>query len=123
MKLIRLTEDDFNHLAEKTDLGPDAREMARGFLVGRRSLLSIADEHGFSKQRVHLAVETIRKRYAKEKLTTGWMEVDVELPHQLALDIERLVAALTQQTDSKLSQAILDKVSRAIIAAEKTLAS
>lgn len=122
MKLTRLEPDDFELLASrKTEMGDDAKLMARGFLVEGRKLAEVAAEHDVSKQRVHLAVETIRKEYAKSKLTTGLFELELELPHSLAVDIERFAAALSLQSDSGLRQAALVKIARAIASAEHAL--
>jgi len=95
--------------------------MAKGFLVERRTLPEVAAQHNVSKQRVHLTVETIRKEYTKSRLTTGWFELELELPHLLALDIERFAAALSLQADAGLRQAALVKIARAIASAEHAL--
>ena len=121
MKLTRLAPEDFDQLANKTEMGADARMMAKGFLVERRTLTEVAAEHNVSKQRVHLAVETIRKEYVKSKLATGWLELELELPHPLAVDIERFAAALSLQADTGLRQAALVKIARAIASAEHAL--
>lgn len=121
MKLTRLAPDDFEQLAKKTEMGMDARMMARGFLVERRTLTQLAARHNVSKQRVHLAVETIRKEYARSTLHTGWLELELELPHALAVDIERFAAALSLQADTGLRQAALVKIARAIASAEHAL--
>ena len=123
MKLTRLAPDDFDQLAKKTEMGTDARMMAKGFLVDRRTLTEVAAEHNVSKQRVHLAVETIRKEYTRSKLNTGWLELELELPHPLAVDIERLAAALSLQSDVGLRQTALVKIARAIASAEHALQS
>lgn len=121
MKLTRLAANDFELLADRTEMGTDARMMAKGFLVERRTLPELAAEHNVSKQRVHLAVETIRKEYARVKMVTGWLELELELPHALAVDIERLAVALSSQSDAGLRQAALVKISRAIASAEHAL--
>ena len=121
MKLTRLATDDFEQLANKTGMGTEARLMAKGFLVDRRTLPEVAAQHNVSKQRVHLTVETIRREYTKSKLTTGWFELELELPHLLAVDIERFAAALLLQADSGLRQAALVKIARAIASAEHAL--
>ncbi|NHZ99076.1 TrfB-related DNA-binding protein [Massilia sp. CCM 8734] len=121
MKLTRLTPDDFDQLANKTEMGPDARMMAKGFLVERRTLTEVASQYNVSKQRVHLAVETIRKEYARSKLNTGLLELELELPHTLAVDIERFAKAFSLQADTGLRQAALVKIARAIASAEHSL--
>lgn len=121
MKLTRLAPDDFDQLAKKTEMGTDAQMMAKGFLVDRRTLTEVAAQHNVSKQRVHLAVETIRKEYARSKLATGWLELELELPHPLAVDIERLATALSTQADAGVRQAALVKIARAIASAEHAL--
>lgn len=121
MKLTRLANADFEALADKTKLGMDARRMAKGFLVERKSLTEVAALFNVSKQRVHLAVETIRKEYTKSKLASGWLGLELELPHALAADIESFAVALNSQTDAELRRASLVKVARAIASAEHAL--
>src|SRR4051812_37496794 len=121
MKLTRLSAEDFDRLASRTEMGAGARLMAKGFLVERRTLSQVAAEHDVSKQRVHLAVETIRKEYMRAELASGWLELEIELPHPLAVDIERLAAALSQQPDESLRQTALVKIARAIASAEHAL--
>lgn len=123
MKLIRLAGDDFDLLAAETEMGPDARMMAKGVLVDRRTLTEMAAEYDVSKQRVHLAVETIRKEYAKSKQHNGWLGLELELPHELATNLERFAAALTSQSDAALREGALVKLARAIASAEHTLQS
>lgn len=123
MKLTRLAADDYDWLAARTEMGTDARMMAKGVLVDRRTLVEVAAEYDVSKQRVHLAVETIRKEYIRSKRQNGWLGVELELPHQLATDLERFAAALTEQHDAELRQAALVKLARAITSAEHMLQS
>lgn len=118
MKLTRLAPEDFDRLAAQTEMGKDAKLMAKGFLVDRRTLSEVAAEHNVSKQRVHLAVETIRKEYLLTKERSGWFELQVELPHALAVEMEQLAGVLSSQPNEKVRQAALVKINRAIASAK-----
>jgi len=121
MKLIRLAADDFEQLAAKTEMGLDAQSMAKGVLVDHRVLADVAAEHGVSRQRVHTAVESIRKEYARSGQTNGWFGVEAELPHQLAVDLERFAATLASQGDAGLRHGAMVKLARAIASAHHML--
>ncbi len=121
MKLTQLSLDDFERLAGKTEMETDARTMAKGVLVYRRSLLEMAAQFGVSKQRVHQAVELIRKVYAKSKEHDGLFSVELELPHVLAVRLEQLAAAISEQNDSSVREAALAKLGRAFTSAEHLL--
>lgn len=122
MKLSRLATDDFARIATRTKkMGVDALSMASGVLVNQRSLPELAKEYDVSKQRVHLAVETIRKEYAAGKEECGWMNVELELPHALAHVLAQFTVALHDQPDESARQAAIVKVCRALTSAEKLL--
>lgn len=121
MKLVCLAEDDFATVVQRTALLEDARMMARAVLVDRRPLPDVAKQFQVSVQRVHLAVEVVRKAYDRAKLRSGWLGVDLELPHALALDLEKLTIALHQKADSEMLQKIVSKVAKALVTAERDL--
>jgi hypothetical protein len=121
MKLTCLTEHDFIEVAKTTALRTDAWAMARAVLVERRSLADVASQYQVSRQRVHLAVEVIRKAYDKEQLRSGWMGVDIELPHPLAADVTRVAKLLWDKPDSERRQKALALLSRALGDAEREL--
>lgn len=122
MKLSRLAADDFTRVASRTKkMGEEAVNMARGVLVEQRSLPEMANEYGVTKQRVHLAVETIRKEYSRGNDDCGWMHVELELPHELAHTLAEFTEALQAQTDVATRRAAIVKVSRALTSAARSL--
>jgi hypothetical protein len=121
MKLVQLSARDFDLLADKTEMGADARHMARGVLVERQSMPAMAAHYSVTRQRVYLAVETIRREYTRSKQRGGWIGVELELPHCLAADLERFAAILRAQPDEAVRQGALVKLSRAFASVEKTL--
>lgn len=122
MKLSRLAADDFARIAGRTKkMGIDALNMASGVLVDQRSLPELAKDHAVSKQRVHLAVEAIRKEYAAGNEDCGWMSVELELPHVLAHALAHFTDALQEQPDEAARRAAIVKVCRALTSAENTL--
>lgn len=102
-------------------MGDDARRMASAVLVDQRPLLMVAEEHGVTKQRVHLAVENIRKEYARTGENCGWMNCEMELPHLLAHGLSQFAVALHSQTDPAARHAAIVKLTRALNSAEHTL--
>lgn len=121
MKLSRLTAEDFVRIAAKTKMGADAQLMAKRVLVDQRALPEVASEHAVTKQRVHLAVEAIRKEYAKKHEQCGWIMAELELPHTLALELERFAVALAVQRDAGARQAAMVKFARALASAQHAL--
>ncbi|KQQ44666.1 hypothetical protein ASF61_21290 [Duganella sp. Leaf126] len=105
MKLVRLSASDFARIASRTRLGPAATAMASGILVERRGLAEVAVEHGVTRQRVFLAVESVRKEYSNSLEQCGNLAVELELPHTLAVPLEQFVLTLHAQgsIDNKLA--------------------
>jgi hypothetical protein len=122
MKLSRLEAGDFDRIvAGLKRMGDDARQMARAVLVNQRPLPEVALEHSVTKQRVHLAVETVRKRYAQTNEECGFMNMEIELPHLLAQSLDQFAKALESQTDPAARHAAIVKLSRALSSAEHAL--
>lgn len=121
MKLSRLSADDFSSIAGRTELWADAQNMARAVLVDQRTLSEVAEEHAVTKQRVHLAVESVRKEYARKNEDCGWMNIEVQLPHVLAEGLVQFAAALQSQADPAARHAAIVKLNRALSSAEHAL--
>ena len=110
MKLVRLSANDFARIASRTRLGPAAANMASSILVERKGLAEVADEYGVTRQRVFLAVETVRKEYSKSLEQCGSLVVELELPHMLAVPLERLFLALNAQESAEVKLAMVSKL-------------
>jgi len=121
MKLSRLSAEDFVRIAAKTKMGVDAQLMAKRVLVDQRALAEVASEHAVTKQRVHLAVETIREKYAIMREHCGWINAELEMPHTLALELERFAAALGTQLEPGARQVAVGKVAKALASAQHAL--
>jgi len=120
MKLVRLSASDFARIASRTRLGPAATAMASGILVERRGLAEVAAEHGVTRQRVFLAVESVRKEYSKSLEQCGSLAVELELPHTLAVPLEQFVLALKAHKSDGGKHAM---VSRLIMAIDRTISN
>lgn len=114
MKLVRLSANDFARIASRTRLGPAATAMAAGILVERRGLVEVAAEHGVTKQRVFLAVESVRKEYTNSLEQCGSLAAELELPHALAAPLEQFVLALDAQESSELKLAMVRRLTVAL---------
>lgn len=87
MKLKRLDAIEFDRLAALTQLGPQARTMARMVLVEGRPMTRVGALHNTSRQRVSHAVEAIRRVHQRQAIDRGWMSVDEPLPEALSLAV------------------------------------
>ena len=97
MKLVRLSAKDFARIASRTRLGTGAKNMASSILVEGKGLIEVAAEYGVTKQRVFLAVETVRKEYSKSGEQCGDYSLKLELPHALVVPLEQFVLAFRAQ--------------------------
>lgn len=114
MKLVRLSAYDFARITSRTRLGPAASNMASGILVERKCLAEVADEYGVTRQRVFLAVETVRKVYSKSLETCGDLTLELELPHRLAVPLEQFVLALNAQKSIAVKHAMVSELAKAL---------
>jgi len=122
MKLKRLSADDFDRLAAETRVKDRARDMARAVLVEGRAQADVAMEHGMSKQRVNLAVGAIERAYFKSAAPgTGRVEVTLDMPEALALELSELIDGLKQCTDQERSAKALSQVLRSMATATHSL--
>lgn len=95
MKLTRLTSDDFDRLANMTNLSARARAMAQAVLVEGCPQTDVVIEEGMTRQRVNMAVDAIRLAYNKSGgMGTGWFTLELELPEPLALALRGLADSL-----------------------------
>lgn len=122
MRLKRLTQQAFDHIAEKTRLGHQAREMAKAVLVDGLTLVDAAKEHGTSKQRVYLAVGTIERAYMKSSSPgDGSIRIELDLPEVLAAELAALVEAMKVCGDAARCAEAIEKTANAVRKASKLL--
>lgn len=122
MKLRRLTRTDFDKLADTTGLQERARNMTREVLVDGDAPSIVAARHGMSKQRLNGALTTIEKAYfANKDGIVGWVLLDLELPENLALQLDALTTELKAAGDAKAAQAAVALVTAAMEKARQSL--
>lgn len=120
--LKRIDAREFDKLAEKTGLGEAAREMARLVLVEGKTMPEAAELCGTYKQRVSLAVGSIRRVHQGAATRSGWVSLNVEVPERLSGQLTELLTAL-KATKSRDAKALaLSQVEHAIQRANQTLA-
>ena len=108
MKLKRLSAEVFDRVADETRLGVRARSMARAVLVDGRLQ---AEEHGVTYQRVSLAVGSIERAYRQmEASMTGMIQVVLDMPEVMAVEVASLAQALQQCEDTALAHEVLQRV-------------
>lgn len=120
MELKRLSSDDFERLANETNLGDHARLMARAVLVDGRGQAEVATENEMSRQRINLAVGAIKRAYkAAGGSGQGIVSVLLEVPECLALELATFNKALSSCSSDELRKAVLDKAISGLVNARK----
>jgi hypothetical protein len=123
MRIKRLAPQTFDHVADTTRLGAQAREMARAVLVDGRAQADVAVEYGMTKQRVNLAVAVIKRAYVTfAEPGESFIRCELDLPEALALELSELAEALAQCPDAERREAITEKVLVAVRNGRKRLA-
>lgn len=121
MKLLRLSGDAFDLLADTTRIKPHARALAREVLVDGRNQVDVANEAGMTKQRVNLAVGVIERAYERAEPPVGaWVSVELAMPGPLAIELAALMAAM-KGSDADKAQRAADTVYRALASARRVL--
>lgn len=99
MALTRLSPNEFDTLAENTNMEDATRAMARAVLVDGRTGVQVANEYGTSRQRVFLAVSVIRKAFTKRAaraaaplapVRESWVRAELDLPGSVLRALEGL---------------------------------
>lgn len=127
-KLTRLSGPEFDRLAGKTGMGADARAMARLFLVDGVTMGQASLTYGVSRNRVHLAVERIRREYEEEAGKSGagvsrtlWVKVDVEMPDRLAVQLAEVMAGLKACKSKQKRTLALSHLEHALAKAQQSI--
>ena len=108
MKLKRLTLEDFDQLANRTEMGTVARQLARSVLVDGRPQIDVAKAAGFDRQRVTLALKVIEREYFKSTDGgNGLVSIELELPDPLAVALVRLTERLKHCPSKRLRATVL----------------
>ncbi len=122
VKLQSIGAHDFNALADRTGLGQDAREMARLHLVEGLPMPEVGERFGVTRQRVRLAVESIRRVHQAGVTRTGSVRVDIEIPEALAGPLADFLDALRTAGSKDTKVQAIAQVGRALAAAKSALA-
>lgn len=121
VKLQSIGAHDFEVLADQTGLGQDAREMARLHLVEGMPMPEVGLQFGVTRQRVRLAVESIRRVHQAGGTRTGSVRVDVEIPEALAAPLGDFLDALRASTSKDTKGQAIAQVGRALASAKSAL--
>jgi hypothetical protein len=116
-KLQSLSAADFERLADLTQLQEIARAMAREYFVNSRSLTEIAKEFDTSKQRVNLAVGSIRRVHEASGGTAAkhaWVRFEDEVPEGIHSALDAFVTELKKRHAESARQTAIDQVTRAL---------
>jgi len=121
MKLSRLDVRTFEIIASRTRMGPKAKAMAAAVLVEQQSLAASARRFNVSKQRVEVAVNTVRKAHHAVAPEMGWGRASFEMPLVLVAALANFVEALEADADDQHSQLVLPMLVDALGRAEAEL--
>ena len=119
--LKRVDAREFDELASKTGLGEAAREMARLVLVEGKTMPEAAELCGTYKQRVSLAVGSIRRVHQNAAARSGWVSLEMEVPQRLSVQLMALLTALKASNSSAAAALVLSEIERALEKARQTL--
>lgn len=119
--LKRVDAREFARLAAMTGLQPAACEMARLVLVEGKTLTEAAAQCGTYKQRVSLAVESIRRVHQGAVTRSGWVRMEVEMPERLSKGLVELLEAMKVAKSRDEKALALVQVEHAIARALQTL--
>lgn len=119
--LKRIDAREFDKLAEKTELGAAAREMARLVLVEGKAMTEAAELCGTYKQRVSLAVGSIRRVHHGAATRSGWVSLGMEIPERLSVPLTELLVALKASKSRTAKALALSQVEHAFQKARQTL--
>lgn len=106
----RLDRKAFEAAANATELGEDARTMARMVLVDGKSMVEVGAKYAMSKQRVFLAVTAVRKAYAENPVGTGWVNMALDIPESVAADLAETLVAIKNTRNKEDARAGTDKL-------------
>lgn len=124
MKLHRLPSNEFDRLADTTNLLPQARDMARAVLVDGRTQTDVATQYGMSRQRVNLAVSVIQRAYINfSGIVDGDVRVSFEMPEEFALELGALINAIKSCPSDALKNTVLGQAIACIRDATQRLQS
>lgn len=121
--LTRIDKREFDKLADQTNLGEAAREMARLVLVDGKSMPEVGKQYGKSKQRVLLAVERIRQVHQGHTTLTrsGWVRLDAEMPERMSSLLAEVLDAYKASESRDAKTLALSQIEHALQRAKQTL--
>lgn len=121
--LTRIDKREFDKLADQTNLGDAAREMARLVLVDGMSMPEAGKQFGTSKQRVSLAVERIRQVHQSAGTLTrsGWVRLDAEMPERMSSLLADVLEAYKKSGSRDAKTLAVSQIEHALQSAKKTL--
>ncbi len=100
MRLVRLTPEAFDSLANRTWVISKNLHLAKAVLVDGKSNSEVADEYGESKQLVSKIVNYIRREFDELQPNGALVEIDQPVPAMLAREIEKLLELLKEDPAS-----------------------
>jgi hypothetical protein len=109
--LKHLPAQEFERLADKTNLGELARSMARAHLVDGLAVGEVAKENGRTHQWVRLSINTIERAFLADsgEKSAAIVEVNLNLPVTLARELSAL-SDLLARNPPRSKSAIADAV-------------
>lgn len=123
MKLVQLSEADFERAAAVTRLKERARNMARAVLVEGKTPAEAARRFSASWTRAREAVKTVEKAYSALQMESGLCEVTVTLPSAVSAELGAYSAALLRSSDATANAVAATHLAQSIRTATARLKS
>lgn len=123
MRLKRLSETDFASVAATTRLSQTSIEMAYRVLVLGDQVAAVASDHGTSRQRVHMAINTIERKYFARNTGDGLVRCDELIPSAMGSDLERFSRAYSRSRSPARRRACVQAVIAVLQDATQVLAA
>lgn len=91
MKLLRLTQHDYDRIAASIRIGEAERAIAYMVLVQGMGEGEVSQTLSITRQRVNSAIATFSRKYAETGLRLGVVRAKTGVPHEMLAHVERQI--------------------------------
>ncbi len=114
-KIVRTTAEEFERLADTTEMREDSREMARRYFVDGMSMEEAGRPYGVSRQRVNQLVQIIRRAFARQQeAPMATVTASLELPAGLVGALQEFGSAIEACDSDEHRERAVGDVTRAV---------
>lgn len=121
-KLVRTTAEEFDRLADMTEMRTDSREMARRYFVDGMSMDEAGRPYGVSRQRVNQLVQIVRRAFARQQeAPLATVTASLDLPAGLVGALQEFGSAMEGCPSEERREEAVGVVTRAVKKATDSL--